>query len=100
MLRLAAILCLFLVSRAVAAPLQLRVATFNASLNRGSLGALGSDLGVPTGKTLASEGDFDNNGSVTTTPGANNYGNDCFGFGSFPGLHDRAVISSRIPAGR
>ncbi|MEO7317723.1 MAG: endonuclease/exonuclease/phosphatase family protein, partial [Chthoniobacteraceae bacterium] len=156
------IVALAWVSGAVAAPLQIRIATFNSSLNRGSLGALASDLavttnnqakriaeiiqrvrpdillvnefdydsanptlaldrfhnnylavsqggqpvlsypyryvapsntGVPTGKTLASEGDFDNNGSVTTTPGSNNYGNDCYGFGLFPGQYSFAVYS-------
>ncbi len=151
-----------LVPMCVAAPLQIRVATFNSSLNRGSLGQLATDLsvptnnqakriaeiiqrvrpdillvnefdydaanptlalnrfhdnylavsqggqpvlsypfryvapsntGVPTGQTLASEGDFDNNGSVTTTPGSNNYGNDCYGFGLFPGQYSFAVYS-------
>lgn len=148
-----------------ATPLQLRIATFNASLNRSSQGQLATDLatsnnnqakrvaeiiqrvrpdillvnefdydaanpalaadrfhnnylavsqggqaalsypyrhvapsntGVPTGKTLASEGDFDNNGSVTTAIGSNNYGNDCFGFGLFPGQYSFAVFS-RFP---
>lgn len=148
-----------------AAPLQIRVATFNASLNRDSLGQLAADLstpnnlqvkkiaeiiqrvrpdillinefdydaanpslalnrfhdnylavaqngqsplsyphryiapsntGIPTGATTANEGDFDNNGTVTTTPGSNNYGNDCFGFGLFPGQYSFAVYS-RFP---
>ena len=150
---------------AMAAPLQIRVATFNASLNRSSLGRLATDLstpnnaqaeeiaeiiqrvrpdvilinefdydaanpslalnrfhdnylavpqngqgplsfphryiapsntGVPTGATTANDGDFDNNGTVTTTPGSNNYGNDCFGFGLFPGQYSFAVYS-RFP---
>ena len=154
-----------------AAPLQIRVATFNTSLNRDTSGRLAADLGaaspnnqarriaeiiqrvapdillvnefdydpanptlaldrfhdrylavpqqsglpalnypyryaapsntgVPTGKTLASEGDFDNNGAVVTsyTPGASagvkdSYGNDCFGFGWFPGQYSFAVYS-------
>ena len=149
-------------SGGVAAPLQIRIATFNSSLNRTTQTALGTELGattsnqpkriaeiiqrinpdillvnefdydaanptlaldrfhnnylavsqsglpvlnypyryiapsntgVPTGKTLASEGDFDNNGSVTTTPGSNNYGNDCYGFGLFPGQYSFAVYS-------
>ena len=152
-------------SVAFAAPLQIRVATFNASLNRGTLGRLATDLstpdnvqakkiaeiiqrirpdiilvkefdydaanpslalnrfhdnylavaqngqaalsfahryiapsntGVPTGATVATDGDFDNNGSVTTTPGSNNYGNDCFSFGVFPGQYSFAVYS-RFP---
>ena len=153
---------LFLTSSLCAAPLQVRVATFNASLNRNASGVLANDLatptnnqakrvaeiiqrvrpdillinefdydasapslaldrfhnnylavsqggqlalsypyryiapsntGVPTGKTLPAEGDFDNNGSVTASPGSNNYGNDCFGFGLFPGQYSFAVYS-------
>jgi len=165
MRRFTLILSLFLAANAVAAPLQLRVATFNASLNRSASGQLASDLavttntqarsvaqivqrvapdillvnefdydaanptgptsaldrfhnnylaisqsgqpalnypyryiapsntGVATGKTLATEGDFDNNGSVDTTPGDDTYGNDCFGFGWFPGQYSFAVYS-------
>ena len=147
---------------ASAVPLQIRVATFNASLNRNSPGQLAADLGtpnnlqakkiaeiiqrvrpdillinefdydaanpslalnrfhdnylgvaqngqaplsyphryiapsntgLPTGATTVNEGDFDNNGTVTTTPGSNNYGNDCFGFGLFPGQFSFAVYS-------
>jgi 3-phytase len=159
------IACLLSAATASAAPLQIRVATFNASLNRNSLGQLASDLatttnnqarrvaeiiqrtapdiilinefdyeasnptgptsalarfhdnylavsqngqpalnypyryvapsntGVPTGATAAVDGDFDNNGSVDTSPGDNNYGNDCFGFGEFPGKFSFAVYS-------
>jgi hypothetical protein len=164
---LSVFLSFLLAASAAAAPLQLRVATYNASLNRSSLGQLAADLagttnaqakqvaeiiqrvrpdivlinefdydagnptsstsalerfhnnylavsqngqavlsypyryiaptntGVATGKTLATEGDFDNDGSVTTTPGsnANAYGNDCFGFGEFPGKYSFAVYS-------
>jgi Endonuclease/Exonuclease/phosphatase family len=163
MLRLL-LVCLFAVS-AAGAPLQIRVATFNASLNRNTLGQLASDLstttnnqakrvaeiiqraapdiilinefdydasnptgptsaltrfhdnylavsqngqavlnypyryvapsntGVPTGATAVVDGDFDNNGTVDTTPGDQSYGNDCFGFGEFPGKFSFAVYS-------
>jgi hypothetical protein len=160
----ALIICLFGVS-ASAAPLQIRVATFNASLNRNSLGQLAIDLsmttnnqakrvaeiiqraapdiilvnefdydasnptgptsaltrfhdnylavsqngqaalnypyryiapsntGVATGATSVADGDFDNNGTVDITPGDQTYGNDCFGFGEFPGKFSFAVYS-------
>lgn len=159
------IACCLFAAAANAAPLQIRVATFNASLNRGTLGRLATDLstpnnvqakkiaeiiqrvrpdiilvnefdydaanpslalnrfhdnylavaqngqapltfphryiapsntGVPTSATTVNDGDFDNNGTVTTTPGSNNYGNDCFGFGLFPGQYSFAIYS-RFP---
>ena len=143
-------------SGVMAAPLQIRVATFNSSLNRTSLGQLASDLSVTTNNqakriaeiiqrvrpdillinefdydaanpTLAlnrfhdnylavsqngqpvlsypyryvapsntgipSGFDFDNNGSVGGAIGSNAYGNDCFGFGEFPGKYSFAVYS-------
>lgn len=161
----ALIACLFTAATASAAPLQIRVATFNASLNRTTLGQLASNLattgdtqarriaeiiqraapdiilvnefdydasnptgptsaltrfhdnylavsqngqpalnypyryiapsntGVPTGATTVVDGDFDNNGLIDTTTGDNNYGNDCFGFGEFPGKYSFAVYS-------
>jgi Endonuclease/Exonuclease/phosphatase family len=51
-----------------------------------------SNTGVNAGQ------DFDNNGSIVTTLGTtttakNNYGNDCFGFGWFPGQYGMAVYS-------
>ncbi|MGI8604774.1 MAG: endonuclease/exonuclease/phosphatase family protein [Verrucomicrobiales bacterium] len=146
-----------------AAPLQIRVATYNASLNRNSAGQLPNDLATPnnaqakrvaeiiqrvapdvilinefdydagglslqrfhdnylsqsqnlqtalsfphrfaapsnTGvnpKTEVGTGyDFDNNGQVITTPGSESYGNDCYGFGVFPGQYGMAVYS-RLP---
>ena len=155
-----------------AAPLQIRVATFNTSLNRDNAGQLATDLsnpannqarriaeiiqrvhpdillvnefdydaanptravtlfhdnflavsqngqpalnypyryaapsntGVPTGKTLVGEGDFDNSGAVvssypagSSTTTKNRYGNDCYGFGWFPGQYSFAVYS-RFP---
>ena len=143
-------------SGALAAPLQIRVATFNASLNRGSTGALASDLSVttnnqakriaeiiqrvgpdillvnefdydvsnpalaldrfhnnylavsqsgqpvlnypyryiaPSNTGIPSGFDLDNNGSVGGAIGSQNYGNDCFGFGVFPGQYSFAVYS-------
>ena len=151
-----ALFILICVAGAVAAPLQIRVATFNSSLNRTSLGQLASDLSVTTNNqakriaeiiqrvrpdillinefdydaanpTLAlnrfhdnylavsqsgqavlsypyryvapsntgipSGFDFDNNGSVGGAVGTNAYGNDCFGFGEFPGKYSFAVYS-------
>jgi hypothetical protein len=150
---------------AAAAPLQIRVATYNASLNRGSFGQLATDLstpnnaqakkvaeiiqrtapdiilinefdydaanpnlsrdrfhdnylaisqngqpalnypyryaaptntGVPTGATSVTDGDFDNNGVVDTSTGDDTYGNDCFGFGQFPGQYS-FVVYSKFP---
>jgi 3-phytase len=37
--------------------------------------------------------DLDNSGSVVTTPGTDLYGNDCLGFGWFPGQYGMAVYS-------
>lgn len=37
--------------------------------------------------------DFDNSGGITTTPGTDAYGNDCYGFGWFPGQYGMAVYS-------
>jgi hypothetical protein len=150
---------------AVGAPLQIRVATYNASLNRSAYGQLAIDLnspnnaqakkvaeiiqrvapdiilvnefdydganpnlardrfhdnylaisqngqpalnypyryaaptntGVPTGASSVADGDFDNNGVVDTTPGDDTYGNDCFGFGQFPGQYS-FVVYSKFP---
>ena len=143
-------------SCAVAAPLQIRVATFNSSLNRTSLGQLASDLSVttnnqakriaeiiqrvrpdillinefdydaanpalalnrfhdnylavsqsgqpvlsypyryvaPSNTGIPSGFDLDNNGSVGGAVGSNAYGNDCYGFGEFPGKYSFAVYS-------
>ena len=49
-----------------------------------------SNTGVSTGF------DLDNNGTAVTTPGTEAYGNDCFGFGTFPGQYG-LVIYSRFP---
>ncbi len=37
--------------------------------------------------------DFDNSGGTTLTPGTNAYGNDCYGFGWFPGQYGMVVYS-------
>jgi 3-phytase len=150
---------LLLAGNLFAAPLQIRVATYNASLNRTSQGQLVADLSTttnahakkvaeilqrvrpdivlvnefdvdPTNPTAArdlfhtnyltvsqngqaplsypyryaapsntgvpSMRDLDNNGSVTTTPGSEAYGNDSFGFGEFSGKYSFAVYS-RFP---
>jgi 3-phytase len=42
---------------------------------------------------IASGFDLNNNGSIVTTPGANGYGDDAFGFGNFPGQFGMAVLS-------
>jgi len=151
-------------------PTTLRVATFNASLNRDAAGQLGRDLGagdnrqarqiaeilqrvrpdvvllnefdyepggeaarrfhdfylavaqngqaplsypfryappvntgVSANSTPGSRHDFDNDGRAVATPGAAGdraaaraYGNDCFGYGEFPGQYG-FVIYSRFP---
>ena len=51
---------------------------------------------APSNTGISSGFDFDNNGSVVTTPGTDTYGNDSFGFGIFPGQYAPAVFS-RFP---
>ncbi len=46
-----------------------------------------SNTGIHTGF------DLDNNGIINTTPGKNNYGEDAFGFGEFPGQFGMAIFS-------
>ena len=150
------LLLLACVSATFAAPLQIRIATFNSSLNRTSSGQLVTDLSVttnnqakriaeiiqrvqpdillinefdydaanptvalnlfhnnylavsqggqaalsypyryvaPSNTGLPSGFDLDNNGSVGGAVGSQNYGNDCFGFGIFPGQYSFAVYS-------
>jgi len=48
------------------------------------------NTGVPSGH------DLDNDGQVVTTPGTRGYGNDCFGFGQFPGQYGMLLLS-RFP---
>jgi hypothetical protein len=62
-----------------------------------------SNTGVPTGASSAANGDFDNNGAVVasysetaTRTEKDLYGNDCFGFGWFPGQYS-FVVYSRYP---
>ncbi len=45
---------------------------------------------------ISSGFDFDNNGTAVSTPGSNNYGNDSFGFGFFPGQFG-LVLYSKYP---
>jgi Endonuclease/Exonuclease/phosphatase family len=52
-----------------------------------------SNTGIPSGF------DLDNNGRVVTTPGADGYGDDSYGFGAFPGQFGMTVYS-RYPIDR
>lgn len=45
------------------------------------------NTGVPSGF------DLDNDGQVVTQPGTRGYGNDCFGFGQFPGQYGMLLLS-------
>jgi 3-phytase len=51
---------------------------------------------APSNTGVHSGFDLDNSGGITTTPGSDAYGNDCFGFGQFPGQYGMAVYS-RFP---
>ena len=44
------------------------------------------NTGVPSGR------DLDRNGVIETTPGSRAYGNDCLGFGTFPGQYGMALF--------
>ncbi len=159
-LRAGALAGLWLASPADADPLRLRVATYNASLNRATASRLMSDLATPANAQarrvaevvqrvapdvlllnefdhdaegvslqrfhdnylavsqngqpalefpyryappvntgvhphaeLGTGYDFDNSGRIVTTPGSDAYGNDCFGFGHFPGQYGFAIYS-------
>lgn len=46
-----------------------------------------SNTGVGSGK------DFDNNGAVASEPGSRDWGNDAFGYGTFPGQYAFVVLS-------
>src|SRR5688500_11116544 len=45
------------------------------------------NTGVPSGH------DLDNDGRIVTEPGTRGYGNDCFGFGQFPGQYGMLLLS-------
>lgn len=51
---------------------------------------------APTNTGIASGFDLDNNGTVVTEPGAPGYGNDAYGFGTFPGQYGM-VLYSKYP---
>ncbi len=51
---------------------------------------------APSNTGVHSGLDFDNSGGITTTPGSDAYGNDCFGFGWFPGQYG-TVVYSKFP---
>ncbi len=46
-----------------------------------------SNTGIPSGM------DIDNNGKVVTEPGSRLYGNDCYGWGEYPGQYAMALLS-------
>lgn len=48
---------------------------------------------APTNTGISSGFDLDNNGTVATQPGTPGYGNDAFGFGTFPGQYGMVVYS-------
>ncbi|MES2707849.1 MAG: endonuclease/exonuclease/phosphatase family protein [Verrucomicrobiota bacterium] len=48
---------------------------------------------APPNTGVSSGFDLDNAGGVVSTPGTEAYGNDCFGFGTFPGQYGLAVYS-------
>ncbi len=48
---------------------------------------------APSNTGVSSGFDLDNNGAAVTAPGTEAYGNDCFGFGVFPGQYGLAVFS-------
>ncbi|MBL9211097.1 MAG: endonuclease/exonuclease/phosphatase family protein [Opitutaceae bacterium] len=61
------------------------------------------NTGVPANATPATRYDFDNDGRAVASPGAPGdrataraYGNDCFGYGEFPGQYG-FVVYSRFP---
>jgi myo-inositol-hexaphosphate 3-phosphohydrolase len=48
---------------------------------------------APSNTGISSGFDLNNNGVVTTTPGAAGYGDDAFGFGNFPGQFGMLLVS-------
>jgi len=48
---------------------------------------------APSNTGIASGVDLDNSGTIIATPGDRGYGNDAFGFGTFPGQYSFAVLS-------
>ncbi len=46
----------------------------------------------PTNTGIHSGKDFDNNGVIDPTPFSASYGNDCYGFGDYPGQYGFAVL--------
>ena len=48
---------------------------------------------APSNTGVHSGMDFDNSGGITTTQGTDAYGDDCFGFGWFPGQYGMVVYS-------
>lgn len=54
---------------------------------------------APSNTGIASGKDLNNNGVVVTTPGANGYGDDAFGFGNFEGHFGMAFYSKHAIVG-
>ncbi len=48
---------------------------------------------APSNTGVSSGFDLDNAAGAVTTPGSEAYGNDCFGFGTFPGQYGLAIFS-------
>ena len=51
---------------------------------------------APVNTGISSGFDLDNDGRIAAEPGSRGYGNDCHGFGEFPGQYG-FVIYSRYP---
>ena len=48
---------------------------------------------APSNTGVSSGFDLDNANGIVTTPGTESYGNDCFGYGLFPGQYAPAILS-------
>lgn len=67
---------------------------YTARVNTGFSPSDANENGIITqGEIAAFAVDFDNNGQSVTTTGTDLYGNDCYGFGWFPGQYGMVVYS-------
>jgi len=67
---------------------------YTAKVNTGFSPSDANENGLLTPSEIAAFSvDFDNNGQAVTTTGTNQYGNDCYGFGWFPGQYGMVVYS-------
>ena len=48
---------------------------------------------APSNTGMPSHNDYDNNGTIVTTPGMHGYGEDCYGFGDYEGEYAMVVLS-------